>query len=48
MKKNKNQHPEQRIQEEWMKWLKNNKFTYEGYEEFMTWRYYHLLTNSDD
>jgi hypothetical protein len=31
------QHPEQRIQEEWMKWQRKVSFTYERYKEFMEW-----------
>lgn len=31
------QHPEQRIQEEWMKWQRNGPLSYERYMEFLKW-----------
>jgi hypothetical protein len=42
------QHPDQKIQEEWMKWLKREKYTYVKYLEFMLWRDAYLKLNPLD
>ncbi len=32
------QHPDQRIQEEWMEWLGEGEWSYSRYVEFLEWR----------
>lgn len=41
-------HPEQRIQEEWMKWQRNGPLSYERYLDFMRWRSDYLQKNPID